>query len=380
MNLDFAAALAQLNSEAPSGDAAWELANGARTPDDYLFNTLLPDLNMFGYMVQQTSMTVRSTMAGLVGMDSPYPPSGVATVSQFLEQVAKIGVHVKLNEQTLRLLQDIVVRMALNNQPTTNVAAEEALNFLAKIVIQPMLDTAEYMRSEVLNFGKLDWNYNQLRLFVDYGVPAGNFLPARAGAEGYGGPESKFWEDMYLLQRIMKGGVRAFIAHPETIMMALWNGANGAVQVGGDGRNTITLRRWVRNSAGVTVPGTYSPDSRDTVTFVLYDKEVEIFDLVNPGGTLIMPLQPKGRIMAIGNTQNTGYVPGQGSQDQNLDPRRLGYTHIAPTVEAGGRIGRWAQLFVPQDAPWELHGRGAANLLPVLERPDAVGGASTEMA
>lgn len=379
MNLDFAAALDDLNRATPGGDAAFTLANGARTPADYLFNTVLPDVNMFGYAVSSSNMTVRSTMAGLVGMDSPYPPGGVVEISTFMEQTAKIANHVKLNEQTLRLLQEMVVRMAMAGQPTNEVAANEALNFMEKVIIQPHLDTAEWLRSEALNFGRIDWNFNQKRLLVDYGVPAANFLPARTGTDYYGGTTSRFWQDIYLLQQRLKGRVRAFIAHPDTIQMALYNEANGAIQVGGNG-NLIQIRRWARTAAGDTVPGTFSPDARDTVTFVLYDREAEILDLANPGGTIVMPFQPRGKILAIGNVQNTGYVPGQGSQDQNLDPQRLGYTHIAPTVEGGGRIGRWAQMFVPENAPWELHGRAATNLLPVIEREDGIAVATTNMA
>jgi hypothetical protein len=370
MNLDFAAALADLNRQAPGGDAAFALANGARTPADYLFQTLLPNISMMGYSVASTNMTVRSTMAGLVGMDSPYPPGGIVQVSKFLEQTAKIAIHTKLNEQTLRLLQELVVRMFMAGQPTNEVAANEALNFLEKVIIQPLLDTEEWLRSEVINFGAINWAY---------GVPGANFLTTRTGGDHYGGATSKFWTDMYLLQQRLKGRVRMMVAHPDTMQLALYNEANGLVQVGGDGRTSIQVRRWARNTAGASTPGVFSPDARDTVTVMLYDREAEILDINNPGGTIVVPFQPRGRIVAIGDVQNTGYVPGQGSQDENLDPRRLGYTHIAPTVEGGGRIGRWSQLYVPENAPWELHGRGAENLLPVLERPDAIAVASTDM-
>lgn len=380
MNLDFAAAIETLNRESATGDAAFDLANAARAPGDYLFETLLPEVPMPDYSVSSSNMTVRATMAGLVGMDSPYPPGGVVEMSTFLEQTAKIAVEVGLNEQTLRTIQNVVMRLLAGGQPTNEVAAREALNFLAKVIVQPMLDTAEWLRGEVLQTGQINWSYGPRSLVVDYGVPAGNFLPLRTivGDTYYGGTASVFWDDIRLLRRSVRR-VRAFLAHPDTIDMARYNPANGMATIA-ENDGTITFRRFARDSAGTTLPGQFSLDAGETVTFITYDKEAEILDLANPGGTLIVPFMSTGKIVAIGDVTNDGYRPGMGSVDENLDPRRLGYTHVAPTVEGGGRTGRWSQLYVPQHAPWELHGRGAMNLLPVLERPDAIAVASTEMA
>lgn len=377
MNLDFAAALEELNAAADGGNAAFALANAARAPGDYLFATLLPEMNMFGYSVRSATMTIRATMAGLVGMDSPYPPGGAVEVSTFLEESAKIGNEVTLNEQTLRLLQDMVIRMALANEPTNEVAAREALNFLDKVIIQPHLDTAEYLRSEALVMGAINWTFNKKTLAVNYGVPAANMLTARTGNDAYHGSTSKFWDDIRLLRRRVKR-VRAFIAHSETIDEARYNVVNG-MQVVAEGAGSITFQRWVRNGAGEYQAGIPSQDATDRVTFILYDKEAEILDVTNPGQTVVVPFMPRGKILAIGDATNDGYVPGQGATDENTDPRRLGYTHIAPTTEGGGRPGRWAQLYVPQDAPWSLSGRGASNLLPVVERPDMVAVATTDM-
>lgn len=378
MNLDFAAALAELDRTAGNGtSAAFTLANSARAPGDYLFNTLLPEITMYGYSVQSSSMTVRSTMAGLVAMDSPYPPGGMVELSKFLEESAKIGNEVMLNEQTLRLLQDMVMRMQLNGTPTNEVAANEALNFLDKVIIQPHLDTAEYLRSECLVYGAINWTFNKKTLAVDYGVPAANFLTARTGTAAYDDTASAFWTDIRLLRRAVKR-VRAFIAHPETIDAARYNPVNQMYAVS-ESNGQITFQRWARNSSGESLPGIPSNDTSDRVTFILYDKEAEILDLTTPGRTVVMPFMPRGKILAVGDVTNDGYVPGQGSQDQRTDPKRLGYTHIAPTTEGGGRPGRWAQLYVPEHSPWQLNGRGATNLLPVLERPDMIAVATTEM-
>jgi len=43
---------------------------------------------------------------------------------------------------------------------------------------------------------------------------------------------------------------------------------------------------------------------------------------------------------------------------------RLGYTHIGPTEEADGALGRWARVYTPDDRQWELCGEGVTNGLP----------------
>jgi hypothetical protein len=57
----------------------------------------------------------------------------------------------------------------------------------------------------------------------------------------------------------------------------------------------------------------------------------------------------------------------------------LGYTHIGPTVEGGGQMGRWAQLFTPEQLPMQLHGRAVTNGLPVVETPEKIAIASSDL-
>lgn len=380
MNLDFAAAIATLNRESDIGDAAFEVANDARSPGDYLFAQILPEINMPDYAVHSGNMTVRATMAGLVGMDSPYPTGGLVEMSTFLEQTAKIAIEVGLTEQALRSIQNFVMRLMAQGQPTNEVAVNEALNFLNLVIIQPLLDTNEWLRGQVLQHGQINWNFNKRSLVVDYGVPAANFLATRTVAANtyYGGTASKFWDDIRSLRKQV-GRVRAFIAHPDTIDMARFNPANGMATIA-EGENTVTFRRFARDAGGAVDPRQFSLDASEQVTFITYAKEAEILDLANPGQSLIVPFLSTGKVIAIGDVSNNGYQPGMGSQDTNLDPRRLGYTHIAPTVEGGGRTGRWAQLYVPENAPWSLRGRAAENVLPVLEAPNSIAVATTEMA
>jgi hypothetical protein len=105
MNFNFAVALAALGL-----GAAFRIANEARTPADYLFASLLPEQNRSTYTISSGQMIVRATMAGLVGMDSPYPPSGIIDLSTFLERTAKVANNTTLTEQALRELQAMLDR------------------------------------------------------------------------------------------------------------------------------------------------------------------------------------------------------------------------------------------------------------------------------
>lgn len=367
MNLDFAALLLGLGR-----DFAFQIANAARAPGDYLFATLLPEQNRFSYHVQTGTMTIRATMAGLAAMDSPYPPGGMVDSSKFAEQTIKIANEIPLSEQALRTLQDMMLRLG-NSAPTNEVILQNVLNFVQKVIVQPHLDTAEWLRSRALVTGLLQWTFGDIVVNVDYNVPAGNKLTARTGNDGYGGSTSKFWTDERAARRILKR-VRARIANPETIDMIRYNTANDVVTVAEDG-GLITLRRIVPDTA------TFTADAGDVVRLIAYDKEAEILDPDNPGQTIKIPFMPTGKVLWIGDNVVNGFNIGV-DQGSTLDPalnNRLGFTHIAPTVEGGGRPGRWANVFTPQNEPYKIHGRGVTNLLPVIEAPSKIVIGTTDM-
>lgn len=367
MNLNFAAAIAALGA-----DGAFRIAAGARPPSDYLFNTLLPERNMPTYDVKSGYMIVRSTMAGMVGMDSPYPPGGAIDVSTFLENTAKLANYVPLSEQALRTLQDMVRRMGDTNGFDVNkFAITESLNFLDKVIIQPHLDRAEWLRAQAL-LDQLDWMFGGIELKVSYGVPDENKLAAHTGADGYGGSTSKFWVDVRALKRALKGNVRAFIVSPATLDMIRYNDANKLVAVNEVG-GTVTFRK-------INANGQFTQDTGDTVTLIGYEKEGEVLDPANPGKTKHVPFMPDGKLLAVGNNTRSGFIVGQGSTENPEDDKSLGYTHVAPTTEGQGQMGRWSQLFVPEAAPWSIAGRGASNVLPVIEAPTKIAIATTEMA
>lgn len=370
MDFTFLQALADLRP-----DGAFRIANEARAPGDYLFATLLPNQNRADYSVETGNMTIRTTMAGLVGMDSPYPEVGTTETSEFSEKTAKIAAHSALTEKDLREMQALLMRLAVNGGDTTAFIRDTVLNFLNKVIIQSMLDTEEWLRAQALVNGAIDWTFNGKRLEVDYGVPAANFLDARTSTAAYDDSASVFWSDIRLLRRALKGDVRAFIAHPDTIDAIRYNPVNAIAVVGdGDGfSGPITFRKTTNNGAD------FPQDTTDTVQIIAYQNEGEVFDPANPGRTLKLPFMPTGKILAVGNNRAPGFRVGEGATPDPDAATSLGYTHIAPTTEGGGTPGRWAQLYTPENLPMQLHGRGAENLLPVLEAPSKIAVATTEM-
>lgn len=353
------------------------IANQARPPADYIFAGILPEETRFSYQATAGSMTVRATMAGLVGMDSPYPEGGAIEVSAFSEGTAKVAIRVRFPEQQLRELQELLFRTQAAQGNTLETVQRVALNFEDHLIVQPMLDTTEWLRGRALTLGMIDWMFNGKRLLVDYGIPAQNLLPARTGADGYGGESSKFWEDMGLLRTRLKR-IRARIMHSETKEMILRNPVNQIELIAEDeDRGTFSVQRYVIRG-GVPVRST---DPRDRADFITYDAEGEVWDLANPGKTKTVSFMSRGAITAIGAFDPKRFVIGSGAQPRpNPSGAELGYTHLAPTVEASGRPGRWSDIRTPDGEPWTMEGRGAMNGLPVIEAPERVATATTEMA
>lgn len=372
MHLNFQAAIQQLGG----AQGLAQIANQARVPGDYVLETLLPERPQYSYHVDGGSMSVRGTMAGLVGMDSPYPTGGVMDVSTFIEQSAKIAIHIPLPEKTLRAIQQMVTVIRGQGGDGMQATVDELLNFYNALIIQPMMDTAEWLRGQALTTGAINWTFNKKNLTVDYGVPAANKLAARTGTAGYGSTASMFWADVRTLSSRV-GGAQFFLAHPDTIELIRGNTVNGGAVVA-EGGGQITFRRFARDGAGNYDPRAFSIDARDQIVLVAYGLDAEVLNPNDTATTLRVPFIERGKLVAVGQRNRRGYVVGQGALPDG-DNATLGYTHVAPTIENGGVPGRWGQVFVPEHEPWSIHGRGAMNLLPVIEVPEAIAIATTAM-
>jgi hypothetical protein len=368
MFLNFASVIAALGGN----EAVFRIANETRPPGDYVFETILPERNVWSYHAESANMTIRPTMAGLVGMDSPYPPGGYIEASVFLEQTAKLALEVMLHERTMRQIQQMMMVLMSQQQPTNEAATNSVLNFLQKLVVQPLQDVAEWLRGQALSTGAINWTFNRKDLVISYGIPAANILAQAAGANAWDQASSLFWSNVTSLRRQLKANVRAYFAHPDTVDKIRYNPANNAVvTAGGDGSGPITFRKII------PATGDFTRDANDTVTIYAYGLEGEIINPANPASTIVIPFCPRNKLIAVANNTRPGFVVGEGSTPSPNAELELGYTHIGPTVEGDGRPGRWAKLYTPEARPWELHGMGAENLLPVIESPDKIAIAST---
>lgn len=380
MYFAFTEALRQIYGTPVGGfpNAVLYMASESRPQSSYLLNTFLPNRNRNDYQARTGSMTIRTTMAGLVGMDTDYPEGGLIESSAFNEQVAKIAVKATLREAQLRELQAFVAQMMLarNGQVSqgeiTNQMAAEAINFLDKVVIQAHMDTEEYLKGRALFTGGIDWTFGKVRLLVDYGIPAANKPAQRTGNDGYGGSTSKFWTDVRFHRKQQRTGIQAIVMHPDTADMIQYNAANNIALVSDPA--DMSRRIWRKMN---TTNGNFSQDSQDVVEVLTYGLEGEVYDLANPGKTLRIPFCPKGVVASFGRNQASQYMVGQGSTAPAV--RELGYGHVAPTIEGGGIAGRWAQLYTPEAEPWQLVGRGTENFLPVIDNPELIVLTTTDM-
>ncbi len=373
MLFNFAEALAQMGP-----NAAARIANAARPAGNYLFNTMLPERNMPDYHVDAGNMTVRSTMAGLVSMDSPYPPGGVVEASTFLEQSAKTAIENTLTEGALRQLQNLMREMQYSGTLSNDFMINEALNFQQKVIIQALLDTSEWLRGQALVYGLINWTFNKKNLYVTYGIPAGNFLTARTDSsnDSYSDSASAFWTDVIAARRKLGYNVRTAIMNSATMDKIIGNSVNNLELISQN--NTMFTVRKYRTVGGNTVP---ESDSRYTMNFVVYDEEAEVLDTTAGmlGKTQTVKFMPDGKILFVGANTYNGYRVGQGSTDSPRNDMELGYHHIAPTVEGNGASGRWSRLYTPEGYPMQLRGQGVANELPVITAPDKIVVATSEL-
>lgn len=362
-------------------ETVFRLANEARPNADYVFARYLPEVTDTSYEVSSATMTVRSTMAGLVAMDSPYPKGGAISMSDFYEKIAKFAIEMDFTEASQRKLQEIArYILASGNSPISNII-ENVLNFTDKLLIQPHLDSMEYLRGRALETGQLDWDFGDLELNVNYGLPSGAFGTSRTGNDGYGGSASKFWTDIRAAKSYLKYDVEAFIVHPDTLDMIISNPVN-KIEITGQTDTSMTLARVVLGANGGEK---LSNDPRDGVTLQVYGKEAEVLDIANPGKTKIVKFLNTGKMIVIGrNNGQRRFIlqngVGQGGNVSNPDmAKALGYTHIGPTVEGNGAPGRWARVFRPENRPWGIVGQSVTNGLPVIENVDKLWIGTTEM-
>ncbi len=371
MPIDFRVAIQELGGD----EGVLSLANEARTPADYLLATILPERNRPGYEATAGSMTIRTIMAGMVGMDSALPEGGAVTLNTFRETVAKLGIAQTLTEAMQRELQAFYDRAVLDGGDTTALLVQTVLNFVNKLLLQPLYDRDEWLRGQALFTGEIDWTYNGIDLALDYGIPSANIFATRTGTSGYGGSASMFWADWTATQTLLRRNVRAVIGDSATVNTIINNEAN-AVEVVSQTSSTFRLRRLV----GSGVNQRPSSDARETVDLIAYDGQGEVRHPTNPQATVKVNFIPTGTLGIFArNDANREFTIGDGSTANPENDVELGWTHLGPTIENNGRLGRWARVYTPERMPMQIRGESAENGLPVIRNPDKIVLLSTEL-
>lgn len=372
MDLNFANVIAQLGPQ-----FALRIINEPRQQGDYYLTRFLPEELRGTYDAKGGAMTIRATAAGLVGMDSAYPPGGAISGSSFHEQIAKVAQEVPLPEKVLRELHALV-QAAGQTDSTNSIIIENILRFADKVLAQAQFDTAELMRGKALTTGLLQWTFNGIVLNVDYGITAGNLFAQRTTTAGYGGTASVFWADWQLGLAALKGQLREAFAHPDTINLIVSNAVNKITLTAQDFTSgTAEFVKFDGAAGGTQLP---SSDVRNRAKIVGYGAETDIIDETAPTVPTATPFVPRGLIVMVGNPVRRGMTVGLGSAlESENNPLRLGYTHIGPTTENNGVAGRYSEVFVPQNQPYMIRGRTASNILPVIESNDKLVVLSTTM-
>lgn len=365
--------------DAMEEDEISTIANDARPGENRLFNAILPEQLKRGYSAKGGAMKIRSTMAKLVAMDSPYPRAGVSERSSWNYEIAKMAVDMPFPEEYLRELRELVNDRFNNTIDDEEQVLETMFNFVDKLLVEPLLETGEWLRSQALLTGRIQWQSDDIELDVDYGIPAANFLTARTGSDGYGGSTSKFWVDWYSIQRILKNRVRAVFMNTMTLHTILYNPVNNIKVVKQDDvAGIFEFQRYVNNNGVLTV----SEDIRDRISIIIYDDEAEVLDNDFPGQgiTKLVPFCPNGAMLAIGAFDSRTFQIGTGNtQPTNPFGLQLGITHVGPTEEGNGKLGRWARTYVPEEKPWMFVGQSVTNLLPIIWAPERIVNATTEV-
>jgi hypothetical protein len=175
-----------------------------------------------------------------------------------------------------------------------------------------------------------------------------------------------FWADYRSGRSKLKGQVRAVLAHPDTIDMIVSNDVNKVRVI-----------------------------AQDNVTGTIHDPEVRRLDgaaverCARQGDA--RRLRRGGRDLRRQPTRADAQAPlpqaGADHHDRHPIPQgfsgrawarrrtrttssRSATRTSARRSKGNGLPGRWADLRVPDNAPWRLEGRGVTNGLPVIEVPE----------
>jgi hypothetical protein len=343
----------------------FELANAV--PDgEMLWASFLPERQQDSYRIEDSEMHVYSTMAGMVGRDSPYPPGGVVRAQDFKEDILKWAVETALGENDMIKLMQLAQRVGVGGRPNVQVV-EALLNLEDKVVGQGLRDAMEWMRGQVMQTGILNFTFGQKTVNIDFGIPAGNKLSRlNSGAGSWYTSGTTLWADLEIIRQALDRRILGMIM-TETTAQTIFNTAENNIQVQQTARTRYSARYTLRRVSESLAANTIPTDFRSSFDIITYDRLATVYDPDggNATGMQHIPMMADDLVVVIGQPRGGFFDIGS----TPLPEHTLGATVVGPTVEGGGAPGRWTRLFTPQTDPGRIIAQGATNALAFLREP-----------
>jgi hypothetical protein len=383
MEYSFLELIAMLNSNLRGGENfAFRLARNANTPDDYLFsNRVLPRTNKPTWNITGGTLTITPTDLKPVAMDATPAPMGNLQATFLNEQISKFGGQMFFNEKQQRELltmeQEIYLNAGLNggaspygdintqmNMLSTTGRADSAtingarINRILGIINFIKLahwNTSESLAGEALTEGVLDENFSGLDVTVDYKVPAAN-IKTYSGTDRFDQSASKWWTFVRLAYKMFRNP--QFYGNSNAYFDIVENPVNKVREqfLTGDVR---PMSKYNENVI------TQKQDANERMNFNVYDKAGAVMDPRLK--TLVSkPFLKDKRVIVIGELNTSQIELELGGVTDPDNALRLGYTHVGPSIEGGGRPGIYANIYTENHKPMQLFVDTYVNMLPAI--------------
>lgn len=386
MEYSFLELIAMLNENLRGGENfAFRLARNANSPDSYLFNTrVLPRMNKPTWNITGGTLTITPTELKPVAMDAEPAPMGNLQATFFNENISKFGGQMFFNEKQQRELitmeqeiflnaglaggrnpfGDINTQMNMLSQTgradsaTINGARINRILGVIEAIKLAHFNTSEALSGEALTEGVLDENFSGLDVVVDYKVPAVN-IKDYAGNDRFDQSASKWWDFVRFCYKTLRNP--QFFGNSNSYFDIVENPVNKVREqfLTGDVR---PMSKYNENVI------TQKQDANERMNFNVYDKAGSVMD-ATAKALISKPFLKDKRIVVIGELQTSQIELELGGVTDPDNSLNLGYTHVGPTVEGGGRPGIYANIYsLPQKAQ-QLFVDTYVNMLPAILNP-----------
>ena len=371
----FAAALAAIQS----GLRQYVASRPVALQDMYLAR-FLPPVRSTEAEVKAGNFRITTSPAPITAVDSAYAKVGGIKVQDFNASGFKITAETKLSEanqdQMHARAQNEIVR-AYNAGDSANVQSIFE-NFIARLMEDGVLLSLDYgeelYRALALAYGKLDvLDANTgLSTEADFKVPDTHKVK-RSGNEAYDKPGSRFWDDVQTARERLNVEPVA-LTDPETWQAILNNPAHGILATE-PVRVAPNVWAYTISQAGKTIKADGSVEWNMTQRGLDYRKSARVIVYgVKPDLDAAGYLWPKGRVSFLRETvRRVELIDGQVVQGA------LGVTHILPNTESGQQSTRFAKLYRPEGAEYEVIGKASQDMLPHVQEARNLFLAGTEL-